>query len=80
MLKPTKPNDVTIEALHTHTHTCSVSGYLTYKKIGIAAKIPYCSLKENIYKFTQFGVVWERILSEYNLLCKLHTIAVTSWA
>ena len=33
-----EPNAQTLEAVHTHTHTCSVSGYLTYKKIGYINK------------------------------------------
>ena len=29
----TKPNGVSLEALHTHTHTGGASGYLEYNKI-----------------------------------------------
>ena len=31
-MKNTKPNYVSLEALHTHTHTCSASGYLECNK------------------------------------------------
>ena len=34
-MKKTEPNAITLEAVHTHTHTGSPRGYLEYNKISI---------------------------------------------